>query len=81
MEPCVPDAFQHVLPAVYIDIIFPIEKWIGTDGYEAIRTEPFLSPILHTARKVVFSRNSRLFGIRIDPVYVTALYDGTEFNG
>lgn len=77
MEPDMPDAFQHVLPAVYIDMIFPIERWIGTDGYEGIRTEPFLSPILHTARKVVFSRKCRLFGIRFDPVYVSALYDGS----
>lgn len=48
MEPDAPDAFQHVLPAVYIDMIFPIEKWIGTDGYDSVRTEPFVSPILHT---------------------------------
>jgi AraC-like DNA-binding protein len=77
MQPDVPDALQHVLPAVYIDMIFPIQKWIGTDGYEGIRTEPFLSPILHTARKVVFGRNCRLFGIRFDPVYVTELYAGS----
>ena len=77
MEPDMPDAFQHVLPAVYIDMIFPIDKWIGTDGYEGVRTEPFLSPILHTARKVVFSRNCRLFGIRFDPVYVSAMFDGS----
>lgn len=76
MQPDAPDACQHVLPAVYIDMIFPIEKWIGTDGYDSVRTEPFLSPILHTARKVVFSRNCRLFGIRFDPVYVTGLYEG-----
>lgn len=77
MEPDTADAVQHVLPAVYIDMIFPIEKWIGTDGYDSVRTEPFLSPILHAARKVVFSRNSRLFGIRFDPVYVTGLYEGS----
>ena len=77
MQPDAPDAFQHVLPAVYIDMIFPIEKWIGTDGYGSARTEPFLSPILHTARKVVFSRNCRLFGIRFDPVSVTGLYEGS----
>ncbi len=77
MEPDMPDAFQDVLPAVCIDMIFPIDKWIGTDGYEGIRTEPFVSPILHTARKVVFSRNCRLFGIRFDPVYVSAMYDGS----
>lgn len=70
-----PDAFQHVLPSVYIDMIFPVSQWIGIDGFEAARTEPFISPILRTGRKLVFSRNCKLFGIRFDAVYVDRLYD------
>lgn len=77
MEPGSPDAFQHVLPSVYIDMIFPISEWMGIDGFEAARTDPFISPILRTGRKLVFSRNCKLFGIRFDAVYVNRLYAGS----
>ncbi len=75
MVPGRPDAYQHVLPAVYIDMIFPVCGWIGIDGFEADRTDAFVAPILRTGRKLVFSRNSKLFGIRFDAVHVDKLYD------
>lgn len=80
MELDCPDACQHVLPSVYIDMIFPVSGWIGIEGFEADRTDAFVSPILRTGRKLVFGRNSKLFGIRFDAVYVDRLYAASPRN-
>ncbi len=57
-------AIQHILPSVYVDVIFPLSKWIDIAGAEPKQTAPFVSPILSSGRKLFFSPGSRLFGIR-----------------
>ncbi len=57
-------AIQHILPSVYVDVIFPLSQWIDISGSAPMQTEPFVSPILSSSRKLFFSPGSRLFGIR-----------------
>jgi AraC-like DNA-binding protein len=77
MTPGSPDACQHVLPSVYVDMIFPVSGWMRIEGFESERTDAFVSPILRTGRKLVFGRNSKLFGIRFDAVHVGQLYEAS----
>jgi AraC-like DNA-binding protein len=77
MKPGFPDVFQHVLPSVHMDMIFPVSNWIGIEGHGPARSDAFISPILRTGKKLVFSRNCKLFGIRFDPIYVDRLFAGS----
>lgn len=62
-----------ILPAIYIDLIFPVQGsvFIKTDNERM--TRPFISPILHRRKEVIFNKGSRIFGIRITPLLACAI--------
>lgn len=63
----------NILPAPYIDLIFPVQSsvFIKTDNERM--TRPFISPILHSRKEVIFNKGSRIFGIRITPILACAI--------
>lgn len=62
------DAMETVLPTVYYDIIFPLNLSIFLEGKNVPLEKPFVSPILKQGKKITLNKNSKVVGIRVDPL-------------
>ncbi len=62
-----------MLPAIHMDLIFPLQNsvFIKTDNEKIDR--PFISPILHRRKEIIFYKGSRTFGIRMTPLLACAI--------
>lgn len=65
------DIIQRILPAFYFDIIVPIYGYLIVDNMKI--TEPFVSPILLKNKLVTLSGNSKVHGLRFNPIYFKSI--------
>jgi len=65
---------QTILPTIYQDLIFPLQGGLKIEGYSSFVNFAFAGPLLKKGLKINFSGESRIFGFRLNPLFVNRFF-------